>query len=499
MLGGNSTAWSSTEDQRAISSIVASSSRGSVPIEQRALGPSQVKLRLVTADVLAVMIGVGLAFAVQYAVKPVPDRTAVVHLTLIVASLPGFATGAMINRLYQARANERLGQEFRNVAWATATGIGVLLALAFVFQYRGLSRLWVSLVAVGVLVSVATERRLARIAFRKMRLDGRLTRRILIIGTDPHAIGLLHTYERNPALGYEVVGFVGDDELGERCGVGVLGRVADIPRILAEQDVCGVVISPSSVGHDEVNLLTRRLTDAGYHVALSPSLTDIDVTRLRPQQLDGRNLLYVEPVIRSGWRAAAKRVFDVTTASSILLVTSPLLVAAAIAIKLDSPGPVFFRQVRVGQHGVLFTITKLRTMVIDAEERKSELADQNEADGPLFKIERDPRVTRVGRILRKVSLDEAPQLLSVIRGTMSMVGPRPALPEEVAKWDQALLDRLRVPPGVTGMWQVSGRSDTSFEQYRRLDLYYVDNWSLTHDLRICAKTVGVVLTGKGAS
>ena len=144
-------------------------------------------------------------------------------------------------------------------------------------------------------------------------------------------------------------------------------------------------------------------------------------------------------------------------------------------------------------------MTKLRTMVVDAEAQKAGLLDRNEMDGPLFKIADDPRITPVGRVLRKLSIDELPQLFCVVRGSMSMVGPRPALPDEAALWDEQVHERLRVRPGITGMWQVSGRSSTSFEDYKRLDLYYVDNWSLTHDIRICAKTVGVVLSGRGAA
>ena len=155
-----------------------------------------------------------------------------------------------------------------------------------------------------------------------------------------------------------------------------------------------------------------------------------------------------------------------------------MLLVAAIAIKLESRGPVLFRQERVGQDGRRFELLKLRSMVVDAEDQKESLLDRNEADGPLFKMSEDPRVTRVGRLLRKLSIDELPQLVCVLRGTMSMVGPRPALPDEAAQWDEQTRERLRVKPGLTGLWQVSGRSDSSFEQYRRLDLRYVDNWSL---------------------
>ena len=209
-------------------------------------------------------------------------------------------------------------------------------------------------------------------------------------------------------------------------------------------------------------------------------------------------MIYVERIVRGGWRGAAKRLFDVVLALSIMIVTLPIQVLAAIAIACTSRGPVFFRQIRVGKDGELFELFKFRTMYADAEQRKASLLQHNEADGPLFKMKDDPRITPVGRLLRKLSIDELPQLLCVLLGSMSMVGPRPALPAEFDQWDEDVCDRLRVLPGLTGMWQVSGRSDSSFETYKRLDLYYVDNWSLLHDLKICLRTIPVVLRGSGA-
>lgn len=458
-----------------------------------------LKRRLMLADAVAFCLGLIVAFQLQELIRPFPQSIAYEHLALVAVALPFIAVAAGINRLYQARANELPGEEARNVLKTIGVGVAVILAAGFAAQFRELSRLWVFLFAACTLTAVLVERQFARRAFAKMRVSGQLRRRIVVVGTDPHAVGIMHTYERNPALGYEVVGFVGDDDLGRRGGVEVLGPIDDLSRILHEHDAVGVVVSLASVASDDVNVFTRRLTDEGFHVVLSSSLRDIDLTRLRPQQLDGRAMIYVEPTMRDGWRAIAKRVYDLVIATVLLVVTLPILVAAMIAIKLDSRGPVFFHQVRVGRHGQLFRLTKLRTMVVNAEARRAELEEQNESDGPLFKIKSDPRVTRVGRVLRKLSIDELPQLYCVLVGTMSMVGPRPALPDEVAQWDDEVAERLRVPPGLTGMWQVSGRADSSFEEYKRLDLYYVDNWSLKHDAQICARTVKVVLTGRGAA
>jgi exopolysaccharide biosynthesis polyprenyl glycosylphosphotransferase len=225
---------------------------------------------------------------------------------------------------------------------------------------------------------------------------------------------------------------------------------------------------------------------------------DIVPERLFVRALGRFPVVYVEPVRRNGWRAVAKRSFDIAVSSFALVIASPLLLLTAIAVKLDSRGPVLFRQTRVGRDSAPFTVRKFRSMVADAEEKLIDLRDQNECDGPLFKIRDDPRVTRVGKVLRKTSIDELPQLWNVLRGEMSLVGPRPALPSEVAAWPDPLYQRLRVRPGITGMWQVSGRSDNSFEEYARLDLTYVDNWSLATDLAILAKTVPAVLLRRGA-
>ncbi len=459
----------------------------------------RLKSRLLIADTAAVLFALLSATGALYVVRDLPAWLDFRHLLLGLASLPGFAVGASLNRMYLARANERPSEEAGNILRTVAVGLGTLLLISFSIQFKELSRLWVVMFGVGSFVALVTERRFARRKFRQLRQTGRLTRPIVIVGTDANAIGLMHTYLRNPEQGYRVIGFVGDDDIGERAGVGVLGPIEHLDLILEQTNAVGVIISQTAVDHDTLNAMTRRLTDGGYHVALSSTLTDIDITRLRPQQLDGRTMIYVEPIRRDGWRALAKRAFDVVTAVSLLAITLPVTVAAAIAIRIEGPGPIFFRQTRVGLNGEPFTMTKFRTMVPDAEARRCELTDLNEADGPLFKMTHDPRITRVGRLLRKLSIDELPQLVSVIVGDMSMVGPRPALPHEIDDWDEALHERLRVLPGLTGMWQVSGRSDSSFEQYRRLDLYYVHNWSLAHDLRICLRTIGVVLSGRGAA
>jgi exopolysaccharide biosynthesis polyprenyl glycosylphosphotransferase len=463
------------------------------------LDPLALKQRLMCADAVAICVGVCFGFVVQETLRPVPRHVWSAHGRLLAVSVPVWIIALGMNKLYTARANERRLEEIRRILSATGIGVGTVIAIAFAAQYKELSRLWVIALFLSVSGAMIIERSIARRMFLSLRRSGRINRRVVIVGTDAHAIGLMHTVQRNADLGYHVVGFVGDDDLGERGGVSVLGTYADLEQIIADTNSVGVMISLSSVTDTLVNTMTRRLTDGGYHVALSSSLRDIDVTRIRPQHLDGRTLIYVEPTIRNGWRAAAKRLFDITISIVALVMTIPIIAVVALVNRVKSPGPIFFRQIRVGRDGREFEIIKLRTMVVDAEARKAELMHQNESDGALFKIRNDPRVTPIGRVLRKLSLDELPQFWNVLLGDMSAVGPRPALPDEVAKWPADAHERLRVLPGITGMWQVSGRSDTSFDEYKRLDLYYVDNWSLVHDLMIVAKTFGAVIASRGAS
>lgn len=463
------------------------------------LSGRQLKVRVMVADAGALVVGFVVAFLLQRAIHPVPRWIAVDHLALALASIPAFALGAGLNKLYLARANERQWDEVSNVLRAVGLGFLFLIAVSVAFKYNTLSRFWVFLAVIAVASAVLIERRVVRGMFASMRSRGALRRRILVVGTDAHAIGLVHAYRRRPELGYEVVGFVGDEDIGVREGVRVLGPLSELEPLLEAHRAVGVSVSLPGVSEQAVNDLTRRLTDRGYHVTLSSSLRDIAIGRLRPQEVDGRTMLYVEPTVRGGWRAAAKRGFDIVGASVILLCTAPVLAAAALAVKLTSRGPILFRQVRLGRNGAPLEVLKLRSMVVDAEQRLDDLRHLNEADGVLFKMARDPRVTPVGRVLRKLSIDELPQLWCVLRGDMSMVGPRPMLPSEGDRLDPHVRsERLRVLPGLTGLWQVSGRSYADSEDCR-YDRYYVDNWSLSHDLLICLRTIPTVISGRGAA
>ena len=457
------------------------------------------RMLVVMADAVAVAGSMTLAaFLLERA--GVPGAQVSTMLRLGALSLPLWLIVFNRYHLYDARHVTGRREELGRVGHAVGVSV-VGTALVAYFNGELIARTWLVALFALALLSVMTEREVARHSFNVLRRRGHLLRPVVVAGTGGEAYALTTMLAEQPELGYRVVGLLGDAATIDSRLEGrflVLDTRRKVPEQVQLLGASGVVMATTDLDLDTTNRLIRSLTDAGIHVELSSSLKDIDSDRLSVRPLGRFPVFYVEPVRRDAWRLAAKRAFDLAISVVVLLVSTPLWLAAAVAIKVSSPGPILFRQERVGRRGRRFHVFKLRTMVVDAEARLSELELLNEADGPLFKIRQDPRVTAVGRLLRKLSLDELPQLLNVLKGEMSLVGPRPALPSEVTQWTPELFERLRVQPGITGMWQVRGRSDSSFAQYQRWDLYYVDNWSIGHDLAILARTLPVVLSQKGA-
>jgi exopolysaccharide biosynthesis polyprenyl glycosylphosphotransferase len=281
--------------------------------------------------------------------------------------------------------------------------------------------------------------------------------------------------------------------------VPVLGTSDDVIRAVdaVGADTVAVVSHPGLSGH-ALRQLSWALEERDVELLVSPGIVEVAGPRISIRPMAGLSLLHLERPAFRGARRVLKRLFDYLVASGLIAVLSPLLIALAVAIRLTSRGPALFRQTRVGTNGRLFTVYKFRSMVVDAEARRAALVDQNDGHGVLFKMRTDPRVTRIGVLLRRYSLDELPQLLNVLRGNMSLVGPRPPLPLEVAGYSTDEVRRLRVRPGMTGLWQVSGRSDLTWEESLRLDLRYVDNWSISLDFSILWRTVRAVAQGSGA-
>ena len=277
-----------------------------------------------------------------------------------------------------------------------------------------------------------------------------------------------------------------------------MGMVADLRDVIREVGAECVFVAASALSANEMGYVAKAVRLEGVEVRVTATLPEVLSSRVAVQSLGGVTALSLRPVRLTGTQAVIKRAFDIVVAGLGLVLLSPVLAAIAVAVKVTSPGPVLFRQKRVGHRGRPFTMLKFRTMQVGADSMVEELRAEHGVDGLMFKMKDDPRVTRAGRFLRKVSLDELPQLINVVIGDMSLVGPRPPLPEEVTRYEDWQFDRLEVPPGISGLWQVSGRADLSFEDCVRLDLFYIENWSLAYDLYILAKTIPVLVSKRGA-
>jgi exopolysaccharide biosynthesis polyprenyl glycosylphosphotransferase len=331
---------------------------------------------------------------------------------------------------------------------------------------------------------------------------GKLSHRVLIAGTPDHIDEIARVLSRERWLGYHVVGAVTPTtDLREEtdAGVPVVGDADDVTSVAA--DVNADVVFFAGGGLSSGKQLRRNgweLAEHGVQVVVAPSVTDVSRERVRVRPVGGLPLMHLDPPRSTDAVRWGKRLFDIVGSAVLLLMFSPVLLAVAIRIKVDDGGPVLFRQTRIGRLGKEFECLKLRTMVVDAEDRLLDLQKEMGYITGLFKMQDDPRITKPGRWLRRFSIDELPQLWNVFRGDMSLVGPRPPLPREVATYDYFATRRLQVRPGMTGLWQVSGRSDLSWDETVRLDLYYVDNWSMVQDLTILARTFGAVVGSSGA-
>lgn len=393
--------------------------------------------------------------------------------------------------LYRTHVVARRASANARIVRAALVSAGVALGLLGSIETR--SR--VSSAVIGLLLSVALLG-LGRFAFETwlamQRTRGRYRRPIIVIGNEVETASFLSFVDRSPELGYDVRGVVGPDMGAETDEVPWLGPLANAVAGVRATGATGAVVLVNGVPSAELQHLVRALTANGTHVHLSNGLLGLGCSRLEPVPVAHEPFLYVRARHATFAQRAGKRAIDIVVASVGIVLTAPVLLVAAIAIKLSDRGPVCFRQIRVGLYGKHIVVHKLRTMVVDAESRLDEVIHLNERDGPLFKASNDPRVTKVGRFLRASSIDELPQLFDVLAGRMSIVGPRPALPAEVRSFSDRLQRRLVVRPGITGLWQVEGRDKPLFQSYEELDLFYVDNWSVGFDLSIIADTVPVV-------
>ncbi len=439
---------------------------------------------VVGCDLAAVAAGVVVGRLIAPDPAPGPGLSAVFGL-LMVTAMVSF-------QLYSSRLATVRNQELNRVG---RSGVWALLLLAAVAWIGGRSiDLRAGLALAGATIAaVGLDRELLRRWFAARRQAGHGLWASILVASEAEGRDFRQAIDDDGTSPHVIVGQVEPDDCDS--GDELLTRALTLAR---RADARGVVVLEDAIDRQTANRLVRGLLDAGLYVDLSSPLADISTDRLATRNLGPSLATWIAPRPRGGWRGRAKRAFDLAVTISALLVLAPVFTGVALLVRLTSPGPVFFRQERVGRDGEPFHMMKFRSMVVDAEELLVELEAENEGAGPLFKMKNDPRVTSVGRFIRKTSLDELPQLINVLRNEMSLVGPRPALRAEMAEWDAELYARLQVKPGITGMWQVSGRSGTSFAEYTRLDLYYVHNWSLLVDLSILARTVPAVVKSDGA-
>jgi exopolysaccharide biosynthesis polyprenyl glycosylphosphotransferase len=430
---------------------------------------------------------------------PFYENPLLLNLTAVLMLPSAWVLLLWMHGAYEGRYLGLGPDEFKRVVKAIVSLTAIVCFLAFT-QKADLSRLSVGTVLPLTAAVTLTFRMVARRVLHLIRRSGRASQRILLVGTLGETLSVYRITTRNPDAGLVPVGICLTEATAELAALPIPvfnGRVEALERVKQVGADTIAVCGARGVGPDALRRLAWQLEGTGIDLVVAPALTNIAGPRVHIRPVEGLPLLHVEEPTISGVGWLLKGLFDRLAAVLGLLLISPMLGLAALAIKMTSPGPVFFRQSRVGRGGDTIKVWKFRTMYVDAEERLAELLGSNETDGLLFKMANDPRITSVGHFLRKTSIDELPQLINVVLGEMSLVGPRP-LPVRNEEFAGDVRRRLLVRPGITGLWQISGRSNLSWEDAVRLDLYYVDNWSLLFDFMILYKTLFVVLRSHGA-
>lgn len=420
-------------------------------------------------------------------------------LGLSIAALLAWPLAFQHLDLYASMRTQDVSQVLFRVILASVATSTVLAAAAFAFSVP-VKASFPFVVGAGQLCALGISRILLVLPLRAIRRYGRNFRNVLIVGTGPRAAYVKRSIDSKPGWGLRVIGFVDDTDTPVDPSLfnAKLFKLDSMPDLLREQVVDRVIIAYPRSMLSRLSPVVGVCASAGIPFTMLADLFGDFLPPPKVTQFGSLAALDFAPVHHNPFLLTVKRGIDIIGAAAAIMLTFPVVAASALAIRLDDGGPILFRQTRCGQNGRTFTMLKLRTMCIDADEQKVELADLNECDGPIFKCRNDPRITRVGRTLRKLSLDELPQLWNVLRGDMSLVGPRPPVPEEVDQYQTFERRRLSMRPGITCIWQVSGRSNIGFDQWVRLDVEYIDSWSLGLDLRILLKTIPAVLFGDGA-
>ncbi len=443
-------------------------------------------------DALSISFALLLAYEIRFHLRAPQADTIVLLLVSPLALLVVYG----VFHLYDAYRYSA-AEEFRRILLAISLVLGAFLFLDF-WSKADYSRTWAALSWAFVTVAALSSRRLWHGKITRDKARGKLAFPTLIVGTNAEAQHL-SALMQHPSFGFLPIGMIATAAReADQEDLPVLGTVTELREVIRTVGAECVFAASSAITTDEMKHVAKAVRLEGVQVRVTATLPEVLSSRVAVQSLGGVTALSLRPVRLTGTQTVLKRAFDVVVAGLGTILLSPLLLILAAAVKLTSSGPVLYRQTRVGQRGRPFTMLKFRTMQVGADAMIETLRQEHQVDSLMFKMVNDPRVTGVGRRLRKFSLDELPQLINVIKGEMSLVGPRPPLPEEVTRYEDWQFDRLEVPPGISGLWQVSGRSDLSFDDCVRLDLFYIENWSLAYDLYILAKTIPVLVSKRGA-
>ncbi|HZO68786.1 MAG: sugar transferase [Kribbellaceae bacterium] len=497
LAGPPDTAPTIAEDRRRPVWVVPDQVPAIVPLSARhteARWVARYRRRALGGDLVAAGIGVSLALVVRFGAQ------IGVEYLLLGCVLPiTWMVCVWFERGYEPRYFGTGPEELRSILRAAVSMTAVVAIVSYATK-TDTARGFVVLAVPMTLLTATSVRWWLRRDLTRRRAAGGCMRRVLVVGRNGQAATLMRHLGERVADGYTVVATClprGDRSYGEVSAQDL--AEADILAAVDAHavDVVAIAADPELAGQS-LRRLSWALEQRGVDLIVSPGIVEVAGPRISVRPVAGLSLLHLERPSVSGGPHLIKSVFDRVVALLLVLFASPVLLAIAIGVKATSRGPVLFRQTRVGRGGAEFSMLKFRSMCVDAEERKAELHALSEGNGVLFKMKQDPRVTPIGRVLRRLSLDELPQLFNVLRGEMSLVGPRPPLPAEVALYAPDDTRRMLVKPGLTGLWQVSGRSDLTWEESVRLDLRYVDNWSMALDLLILCKTARAVLRGGGA-
>ncbi|MCX6030262.1 MAG: undecaprenyl-phosphate glucose phosphotransferase [Chloroflexi bacterium] len=459
------------------------------------------------SDVLLINLAFPIAYWLRYdlqlfrSVDPANNVPYSVYIPLVAILTVVLLLANRREGAYDVRRGRSFFDEIYGVINAMTTGIMLMVVLVFFWRRLFYSRVIFVYAGILIVILLGFARIVRGIIMTRLRQAGNGVDRVLIIGAGEVGRTVMRNVIAQLELGYRVIGFLDDDPLKNSSDIGpirALGPIENLPQVITANDIDQVIITLPWQYHRKIVRLVMESQDAGVRARVVPDLFQLSLGGVDAEAINGIPLISVKESSLTGLNRASKRAFDLILAGLGMIVSAPIWLLVALAIKLDSPGPVLFKQARAGRDGKPFTVFKFRSMRQDAEAELEQLLEQNEASGPMFKIREDPRRTRIGRIIRQTSLDELPQLINILRGEMSLVGPRPALLTEVAQYQDWHRKRLEVQPGLTGLWQVSGRSDLSFDEMVMLDIYYAENWSLGMDIRILWRTVPQIIFGDGA-